>query len=98
MTTPDLFTAEEHAVLDRFVVDGRLAVVPSKDAKWHLVLELLAQEFEPGERYAETEVNARLRGFHDDVANLRRRLVDAGLLARGEGVYHRCGGRVPDTP
>jgi hypothetical protein len=60
------------------------------------VLDRLAQLFEPGERYPETEVNRRLRGAHDDVAALRRYLVDVGFLSRDGGVYWRTGGTVED--
>ena len=58
------------------------------------MLERLALEFEPGIRYPEREVNAALRRFHDDVAALRRYLVDEGYLSREGGRYWRTGGRV----
>lgn len=48
--------------------------------------------FEPGQRYEETQVNALCRSFHDDVAMLRRALVDEAFLAREAGVYWRIGG------
>lgn len=88
-------TPEEQQVVARFVQDGRLVVMPSKRGKLLLVLDHLAQEFEPGRTYAETEVNAILQGFHDDHAALRRYLVDEGMLAREGGVYWRAGGSVP---
>ena len=73
---------------------GRLIVVPAKRAKRLAVLDRLAQLFEPGERYSESEVNQRLRPVHDDVAMLRRQLVDEGFLDRAGGVYWRIGGTV----
>lgn len=45
-------------------------------------------------RYPEADVNARLATFHDDVAALRRALVDEELLDRADGRYWRAGGRV----
>jgi hypothetical protein len=75
-----------------FDADGRLTVVPAKRAKRLLVLDHLAQRFEPGERYAEHEVNNRLREVHDDVVALRRYLVDEGFLSREAGIYWRSGG------
>lgn len=77
-----------------FDPDGRLITVPAKRAKRLLVLDRLAQLFEPGERYPEAEVNRRLRTVHDDVAMLRRYLVDEGFLDREGGVYWRIGGSV----
>lgn len=77
-----------------FDADGRLITVPAKRAKRLLVLDRLAQMFEPGERYPEPEVNRRLRAAHDDVAMLRRYLVDEGFLDRASGIYWRIGGSV----
>ena len=85
------------AVLRAFVDgDGRLLSIPAKHAKRLVVLDHLAQLFEPGERYPELEVNRRLRAVHDDVAALRRYLVEEGFLDREAGVYWRIGGTVPD--
>ncbi len=81
-------------VLDRAIVDGRLVHLPTKRAKRLIVLERLAQEFEPGERYSERDVNGILRRFHDDTAMLRRYLVDEAMLDRADGEYWRIGGRI----
>ncbi len=87
--------AEREQVLRAFLdADGRLVRIPAKHTKRLVVLDLLAQEFVPGERYTETEVNNRLRAFHDDVAALRRYLVENLFLAREAGVYWRTGGSV----
>jgi hypothetical protein len=82
-------------VLRAFVRDGRLLSIPSSHAKRLVVLDLLAQEFEPGVRYPEAEVNRRLARWHEDVAALRRYLVDDGFLDRARGRYWRTGGTVP---
>lgn len=78
--------------------DGRLTRIPAKHTKRLVVLDLLAQEFVPGERYTETEVNNRLRPYHDDVAALRRYLVENLFLARDAGWYWRTGGSVTLDP
>ncbi len=87
-------TADEQAVLARFFSGERLVELPAARGKRLVVLERLALEFEPGVRYEESEVNARLAAFHDDYASLRRYLVDEGLLDREGGKYWRAGGRV----
>ena len=78
-----------------FIRDGTLVAVPAKRSKRLVVLDMLAQEFEPGVYYAEVEVNRRLRKWHSDVAALRRYLVEEGFLGRegGCGDYWRIGGR-----
>ena len=86
---------EETRVLATFVQDGRIVTMPTKRAKRLVVLDHVAQSFEPGRTYPETDDNEVLRGFHDDVAALRRYLVDEGFLTREANVYWRTGGTVP---
>ena len=59
-----------------------------------MVLDRLAAEFEPGRSYEERQVNDVLRAWHDDVAALRRYLVDEAFLSRDHGTYWRTGGTV----
>ena len=90
---------EQAAVARNFVdEDGRLRSLPARDAKRRLVLEWVASRFEPGREYAEKEVNGILLGVYDDVASLRRFLVDEGLLAREAGVYWRTGSDEAASP
>lgn len=72
----------------RIFFDGpRLRSIPAKrKARVSVLLELL-RRFETGRRYTEGEVNAILRTAHDDVAFLRRELVDYRYLAREGGTY-----------
>lgn len=91
----DLWSREEGAVLSRFFEGGRLVSVPSHLGKRRLVLECLAQEFDPGVRYSEPEVNFRMQMYHADYAMLRRYLVDEDMMTRADGVYWRTGGRYP---
>ena len=81
-------------VLRAFFRGGRLTSIPTSHSKRLVVLDRLAQEFDIGTRYSERQVNARLRRFHDDVAALRRYLVDDGFLDREAGAYWRTGGSV----
>ena len=94
--TTDAARRREQVLRTFFDDEGRLTSIPAKHGKRLVVLDRLAQLFEPGERYPETEVNRRLRGAHDDVAALRRYLVDEGFLSRDGGIYWRTGGSVED--
>jgi hypothetical protein len=87
------WSEDEATVLGRFFSGERLVSIPSAHAKRLVVLERLAQEFEPGVRYQEAEVNFALQMFYADYAALRRYLVDEGFLTRADGVYWRTGGR-----
>ena len=72
--------------------DGRLHTIPSKQAKLLVVLDHLAQSFEPGRSYPEAAVNHILSTFHPDYAALRRYLVENQFLTRQDAVYWRSGG------
>lgn len=93
---PDLGDASPEAakVLRAFVREGRLTSIPATHAKRLVILDRLAQEFEPGARYSETMVNLMLGKWHADTAALRRYLVDEGFLDRADGLYWRTGGTV----
>jgi hypothetical protein len=82
--------------LRRYVRDGRISVMPAKREARLLLLDHVAQAFEPGRRYRELDVNEILKGLYDDHAALRRYLVDEDLLSRTpDGTYWRSGGTVP---
>lgn len=98
--------AEDHGYTDpkvanvvgTFVRGGRLLGLPAQQSRRSIVLEHVAQSFEPGVDYPETAVNAMLaelaEGGAVDHVTLRRYLVDEQLLRREDGIYRRCGGPV----
>jgi hypothetical protein len=85
---------ETAKVLRAFVRDGHLTSIPAARTKRLVILDVLAQEFEPGRRYSERMVNLMLGKWHPDTAALRRYLVDEGFLDRANGEYWRTGGSV----
>jgi hypothetical protein len=87
---------ERVSVLLNCFRDGKLVYLPEKFGKRQIVLDEIAQRFEPGTRYAEAEVNMMLRELYPDYAALRRYLVDSALLTRQDGYYWRSGGTVPE--
>jgi hypothetical protein len=100
MLRPDLQDAlrDRDAVLRAFLApDGSLTAIPTRLRKRLVVLDLMAQHFEPGLKYSETQVNDVVRPFHPDVAALRRYLVEEGFLDRADGRYWRSGGTVSDS-
>lgn len=79
-------------VLRTFFKHGRLTHLPAQLKKRMIILETIAQEFEPAHSYTEHAVNQILLEFHEDVALLRRELVDCGFMEREAGIYHRVVG------
>lgn len=91
-------SGEERRVFDAFVHDGRLTQIPSSRQKRLVLLDWIAQDFDPGARYSEPMVNLILGKRHADTAALRRYLVDEGFLDRADGQYWRTGGTVDLDP
>jgi hypothetical protein len=78
-----------------FVRDGRISAMPARRSARLLLLDQVAQAFEPGRRYPEAVVNEILKALYDDHAALRRYLVDEELMSRTpDGTYWRSGGTV----
>jgi hypothetical protein len=78
-----------------FLGHGGIETMPAKRSRRLLLLEQIAQAFEPGVRYPEQQVSQFLGTLHPDYAALRRYLVDEELLTRSGGQYWRSGGAVP---
>ena len=79
-------------VLENFVdASGRLLAIPAQHKKRMSVLLWLVEDFEPGRRYPEAEVNQIIGRRHWDFAALRRFLVDEELMQRRSSVYWRTG-------
>ena len=73
--------------LRSFMREGRLVTIPAKRrARVIILLELLGR-FETDRDYTEREVGEILRPIHDDVAYLRRELVDYGFMTRSDSIY-----------
>jgi hypothetical protein len=76
-------------VLRDFFKHGRLQYIPAQRKKRAVVLQKIAESFEPDQPYQESEVNAIITEFHEDFATIRRELVGMDLLERANGVYKR---------
>ena len=89
--------ADPPAQLRPFIRDGRITAVPARHTRRRLLLDEVAQAFEPGRRYPEPAVNEILKPIFDDYCALRRYLVDEEFLSRTPGgVYWRAGGTVSE--
>ena len=78
---------ENDAVIRAFFDGPRLRQIPAGRKKRVIVLRRLLERFAPARTYTELEVNELLREAHDDVATLRRELVDYGFMTRDRGIY-----------
>ncbi len=85
----------DDAVIRSFFDGQRLRQIPAARKKRVIVLRFLLEQFTPGRDYSEREVNAILATAHEDVATLRRELVDYGFMTRDRGIY-RVATTLPD--
>jgi biotin operon repressor len=80
-------TAFRNKVIRDFFIGERLRDIPAQRKKRVIVLQHIMQRFEANRPYPESEVNDLLRPAHEDVATLRRELVDYGFMERVRGIY-----------
>jgi hypothetical protein len=86
-------SSEQAAALRSFFNHfGALTQIPMQHSKRLVLLDILSQQFAPGEIYPERDVNLIIGRFHRDWAALRRYLVDEGFMERRDGFYWRAGG------
>ena len=79
-------------VRENFVdADDRIVSIPAQLKKRLAILRWLVEDFQPGRRYSEAEVNEIISRRHPDFATLRRHLVDEELMQRQHSIYWRTG-------
>jgi hypothetical protein len=83
----DTAAAYRAKVLRNFFDGERLKSIPAQRKQRVIILQKLLERFDPARTYPEREVNELLRPAHDDVASLRRELVDYGFMTRERGIY-----------
>ena len=71
--------------------DDRIVSIPAQLKKRLAILRWLVEDFQPGRRYTEAEVNEIISRRHPDFATLRRHLVDEELMQRQHAIYWRTG-------
>jgi len=89
--TLDLGSYDRKVLRDYLSEDGHLKKIPAQRKKRDVILHHIVQEFEPGRRYAETEVNEIISRFHEDYATIRREFIMRRMMDRegGGGDYWR---------
>ncbi len=93
MTTSD-------EIIQRYLKpDGSLRQMPARRERRLLLLRHIAQRIPTGVEVPESAINDALRPVSQDVAMLRRYLVDEGMLERWPpGIYRRPEEQRPDEP
>ncbi len=79
--------ADRKMTQDAYFKESRLISIPPETKARKYILEKIAESFEWGRIYDEKEVNATLKTFHDDVATLRRDMIEQSIMMRENGRY-----------
>ena len=79
--------AYRQKVIDSFFEYGKLKSIPAQRKKERIILEVIAERFEPGRVYTEREVNLIIADFHDDFCTIRRDMISEKLLDRDREGY-----------
>lgn len=79
----------EERVLREYVINDRLRAIPLKAEERLVILRWMANKFEPGRRYTETEVTELVQQYFDKPLTLRRILADNRFLMHTGRQYWR---------
>lgn len=79
----------EERVLREYIVNNRLRAIPHKPEEREVILHWMADKFEPGRRYTETEVTELVQQYFDKPLTLRRILADNSFLMHTGRQYWR---------
>ncbi|MEN4013844.1 MAG: metalloregulator ArsR/SmtB family transcription factor [Chloroflexota bacterium] len=79
--------AYDRKVIQNFIdSEGRIKSLPAQEKKFQVLLRYVARSFEAQRRYSEKEVNQILARYHEDIASLRRGLIEYRIMTReGDG-------------
>lgn len=78
--------------LEPFYKDGYIKQMPKKREIRVQILQSICEELPPQEIYTETEINDFLKTRCDDFVEVRRYLIDYGILKRKRdgSAYYKC--------
>jgi hypothetical protein len=70
-----------------FTPEEKLKSIPAQLKKKLIVLEHLVAKLEKGRTYSEPDINAFIRGYHEDFATIRREFIMHHFMYRAEERY-----------
>jgi hypothetical protein len=77
--------AYDRKVINTFCDDqGRIKQFPAQQKKFEAILRYVVRDFQAGQRYSGKQVNHILSSYSDDVASLRRGLIETKMMDRAD--------------
>jgi len=74
-------------VINSFIENGKLKIIPVQRKKKRIILEEIAKKFQKNQDYTEREVNFIIAGFNDDFCTIRRDMISEKIFIRENGIY-----------
>lgn len=74
--------AEKDKILGRYLKDGRITNLPSKEKRRIIILQHIIESFQPNKRYTEKEVNEIIKKIYVDYVTIRRYFIEYGFMDR----------------
>jgi len=84
----DAYASMRDKVLKAYFKDGVCVQLPVQNKKRWIVYEEVIRLLDPKREYSERELNDLITTIHEDYCLIRRELVEEGVLARADGIYH----------
>ncbi len=86
----------QRKILNNYVDGERIFTLPSGYKKRLVVLNWVADHFDPRKKYTELEVNEKIEKHHEDYCTIRREMIDERMMERSEGIYWRLEWEMPN--
>lgn len=78
---------KDSVIKNFFTREGKLKHLPVQLKKKLIVLHHIVSQLTRGQKYSEKDINAFIKGFHDDFATMRREFIMHQLMFRENDVY-----------
>jgi len=78
---------KDSVIRNFFTKEGKLTHLPAQLKKKLIVLHHMVSQLTRGQKYTEKEINAFIKGYHDDFATIRREFIMHQLMFRENDVY-----------
>ncbi|WP_091190048.1 metalloregulator ArsR/SmtB family transcription factor [Paenibacillus catalpae] len=83
----ELERMKQSVIKNFFTASGQLKSIPAQLKKKLIVLEFMVSKLEKGRKYTEKELNAFIKGYHEDFATIRREFIMHQFMFRENEIY-----------
>jgi DNA-binding MarR family transcriptional regulator len=78
---------KDSVIRNFFTAEGKLKHIPAQHKKKLIALQHIVSHLTRGQKYTEKEINAFIKGFHDDFATIRREFIMHQFMFRENDIY-----------